>query len=114
MTENSETRQTEPALTLNDLEVGYGPFTVLRGLSLFVLAGESVALIGTNGAGKSTVLKAVAGFVRPRRGSIKLMGKDISGLRPPSPPAGLRLRGPRTGPLSRNVCKETSKWAATS
>ncbi len=82
MTENSETRQTEPALTLNDLEVGYGPFTVLRGLSLFVLGGESVALIGANGAGKSTVLKAVAGFVRPRRGSIKLMGEVISGLRP--------------------------------
>lgn len=69
-------------LELRDVEVAYGAFTVLRGVDLTVHAGESLALIGANGAGKSTVLKAVAGFLRPRRGAILLAGEEIGGLRP--------------------------------
>lgn len=71
-----------PVLELRGVEVGYGPFTVLHGVDLTVGQGETVVLIGANGAGKSTVLKAVSGFVAPRRGSIRLAGEEIVGRRP--------------------------------
>lgn len=72
----------EPILELSGVEVGYGPFTVLHGVDLTVHRNETVVLIGANGAGKSTVLKAVSGFVAPRRGSIRLCGEEIVGRRP--------------------------------
>lgn len=82
MAADPTTGAAEPVLELRDVEVGYGPFTVLHGVTLSVGRGETVALIGANGAGKSTVLKAVSGFVAPRRGSIRLGGADVGGLRP--------------------------------
>ncbi|MGH3358181.1 MAG: ABC transporter ATP-binding protein, partial [Nocardioidaceae bacterium] len=72
----------QPILQLSGVDVGYGPFTVLHGVDLMVHPGETVVLIGANGAGKSTVLKAVSGFVTPRRGSIRLAGEEIAGRRP--------------------------------
>lgn len=71
-----------PILELTDVQVSYGPFTVLHGVTMSVRSGQTVALIGSNGAGKSTVLKAISGFVSPRRGSIRLAGEEIAGLRP--------------------------------
>ena len=59
-------------LAINDLDAGYGAVKALRGVSLRVAAGETVALLGTNGNGKSTLMKCIAGLVRPQRGSISL------------------------------------------
>ena len=72
----------EPVLRLSGVEVAYGPFTVLHGVDLSIAPGETVALIGANGAGKSTVLKAVSGFLSPRRGSIRFAGEEVVGLHP--------------------------------
>ncbi|GAB4264172.1 MAG: ABC transporter ATP-binding protein [Deferrisomatales bacterium] len=71
-------------LTLEGLTVGYGKTAVLRDVSLTVEAGRIVALLGSNGAGKSTVMRAVTGLLRPWRGSIRLGGEEIGGARPPA------------------------------
>ena len=62
------------ALELNiaDVEAGYGAVRALHGVSLSVKNGETVALLGTNGNGKSTLMKCVMGMVRPTRGSVTL------------------------------------------
>lgn len=60
------------SLVINDLDAGYGAVKALRGVSLHVDAGETVALLGTNGNGKSTLMKCIAGLVRPQRGSMVL------------------------------------------
>jgi branched-chain amino acid transport system ATP-binding protein len=60
------------SLAIDGLDAGYGAVRALRGVSLNVEAGETVALLGTNGNGKSTLMKCVAGLVRPERGSISL------------------------------------------
>lgn len=65
-------------LELRDVEAGYGGLTVLRGVSMNVAPGQIVSLIGSNGAGKSTTIRAVAGLIRPRRGSVVVDGKDIT------------------------------------
>jgi branched-chain amino acid transport system ATP-binding protein len=67
-------------LTADDLELAYGELAVCRGISLEINEGEIVALIGANGAGKSTTLRAIAGLMTPRRGSITLRGQDITRL----------------------------------
>ena len=58
------------SLTLTGIEAGYGAVRVLHGVSLTVGGGETVALLGTNGNGKSTLMKCVMGMVRPSAGSI--------------------------------------------
>jgi len=60
------------SLAISGLDAGYGAVKALRGVSLNVEAGETVALLGTNGNGKSTLMKCVAGLVRPQRGSMQL------------------------------------------
>src|SRR6478609_8332182 len=60
------------SLSIEDLDAGYGAVKALRGVSLNVESGETVALLGTNGNGKSTLMKCVAGLARPQRGSIPL------------------------------------------
>jgi len=65
-------------LEVRDLRVGYGGIEVVHGITLDVGAGECVALIGANGAGKSSTLKAICGLVRARGGSIRLEGQDIT------------------------------------
>lgn len=60
------------SLAISDLDAGYGAVKALRGVSLHVEAGETVALLGTNGNGKSTLMKCVAGLVRPQRGRLSL------------------------------------------
>jgi branched-chain amino acid transport system ATP-binding protein len=59
-------------LAIDGLDAGYGAVRALRGVSLHVEAGETVALLGTNGNGKSTLMKCVAGLVRPTRGVVSL------------------------------------------
>ena len=60
------------SLAISGLDAGYGAVKALRGVSLHVEAGETVALLGTNGNGKSTLMKCVAGLVRPQRGTMRL------------------------------------------
>src|SRR5215510_7315342 len=60
------------SLAVTDLDAGYGAVKALRGVTLRVEAGEAVALLGTNGNGKSTLMRCIAGLVRPQRGSVSL------------------------------------------
>jgi branched-chain amino acid transport system ATP-binding protein len=69
-------------IALKGVVAGYGFEDVLRGLDLVAESGEITCLIGPNGAGKSTVLRAVSGLLRPRRGSISLDGRDVTGASP--------------------------------
>jgi branched-chain amino acid transport system ATP-binding protein len=69
-------------LTVDDVHASYGRFDVLRGITLGIAVGEIVAVLGPNGAGKSTLLKTIAGFLAPRRGTIRLGGEQVGGLRP--------------------------------
>jgi branched-chain amino acid transport system ATP-binding protein len=66
-------------LSVKDLQVNYGGIEAVKGISFDVPAGEIVTLIGANGAGKSTTLKAIAGLVKPRSGSIEFQGENIAG-----------------------------------
>ena len=74
------------SLAIKDLDAGYGAVKALRGVTLHVEAGETVALLGTNGNGKSTLMKCIAGLVRPQRGSLSLTidgnAHDLSRLSP--------------------------------
>src|SRR5207245_1405101 len=67
-----------PVLELHDVAVAYGKRRALEGVSLSVGPGEIVTLLGANGAGKSTTLRAVSGLVRPTRGRILYEGRDIT------------------------------------
>jgi branched-chain amino acid transport system ATP-binding protein len=70
-----------PKLAIEDLRVTYGPIVGTDGVSLALDAGEIVALIGANGAGKSSTLKAVLGMASYARGRITLDGADLRGLK---------------------------------
>jgi branched-chain amino acid transport system ATP-binding protein len=67
-------------LELNQVHVSYGAVQALKGISLQVKEGEIVTLVGSNGAGKSTTLRAVSGVLRPQKGEIIYQGKRIDGL----------------------------------
>jgi branched-chain amino acid transport system ATP-binding protein len=69
-------------LTLTGIDCDYGEVRVLHSVSLAVAPGEIVGLLGRNGAGKTTTLRAIMGSVRPRAGSIRLDGIELTGLRP--------------------------------
>jgi len=73
--------QRELLLDVVELSVSYGPIAALKGISLSVGKGEVVALIGANGAGKTSTLRAVSGLVKPTKGSIRLRGADITGMK---------------------------------
>jgi branched-chain amino acid transport system ATP-binding protein len=72
----------EPIIEVADLDVYYGTSQILFGVGLSVRQGETMALLGRNGAGKSTTMKAIMGLAPPRRGRISLRGAVISGLKP--------------------------------
>ena len=69
-------------LTLEDVHAAYGPVVALSGLDLAVRPGELVCLIGANGAGKSSTLRAISGLLRAGRGRIVFDGREIGGLEP--------------------------------
>ncbi|HNW62063.1 MAG TPA: ABC transporter ATP-binding protein [Piscinibacter sp.] len=73
---------TAPLLELHDVVAGYGPVTVLNGLSLAVMPQEKLAVIGRNGVGKTTTLAAVMGLAQLTRGRIVFDGEDLAGLAP--------------------------------
>ena len=72
----------EAILKINDLKVNYGGIEAVKGISFDVPAGEIITLIGANGAGKSSTLRAIAGLVKPASGSIVFEGDDITGKDP--------------------------------
>ncbi len=69
----------EPILTVSDLTVHYGGIEAVKGISLEVMEGEIVTLIGANGAGKSSTLRSIAGLVKPAGGTITFRGDNITG-----------------------------------
>ena len=86
-------------LEINGLCAGYGASDVLHNVSIAVERGSFHALIGANGAGKSTTMKALSGLLRPVRGSITFEGEDISRL----PAARVVSRGLALVPEGRRV-----------
>ena len=70
----------EPLLSVRDLVVHYGVIRALSGISLQVPRGRIVALIGANGAGKSTTLRAISGLVRPTSGAVEFQGRSLAGV----------------------------------
>jgi branched-chain amino acid transport system ATP-binding protein len=86
-------------LRCDELRAGYGPVVALHGISLTVSQGEIVTLIGANGAGKSTTLKAITGLVAPTGGRITLGPDRIDGL----PPETVARRGVALVPEGRRI-----------
>ena len=72
--------KTPDRLIVENLSVAYGGSTVVRNASLRVASGEAVALLGRNGAGKTSTLMAIAGALTPRRGSVRVDGTELLGL----------------------------------
>ncbi len=69
----------EEVLQIKDLQISYGGIEAVRGISFDVKAGEVVTLIGANGAGKSSTLRAISGLVKPKAGTVTFEGEDITG-----------------------------------
>jgi branched-chain amino acid transport system ATP-binding protein len=86
-------------LVLENLDVFYGAIHALRSVSLSVNAGEVATLIGANGAGKSTTLRAITGLVKPRSGRVIFEGEEITGL----PAHTLVARGISMAPEGRGI-----------
>ena len=78
----TETAPTGNVLEIDDVHVYYGAIHALKGVSLTVGQGEIVTLIGANGAGKSTTLRAINGLNRPRQGAIRFQGGEITNASP--------------------------------
>ena len=72
----------EALLELRNIETYYGPVVAIRGVSLQVPEGKIVAVLGANGAGKTTVLKTISGAMDPQKGAVTFRGRDISGWDP--------------------------------
>ncbi|WP_312795816.1 ABC transporter ATP-binding protein [Tianweitania sp.] len=69
-------------LEISGIQAGYGSMAVLQGLDLRVEAGEIVALLGSNGVGKTTLNNVISGFIRPTAGSVSFKGEVINGRKP--------------------------------
>ena len=69
-------------LKLSNVESAYGPIRAIRGVSLQVIRGQIATVLGSNGAGKSTILKTISGIMDPRKGSIEFKGEDITARDP--------------------------------
>jgi branched-chain amino acid transport system ATP-binding protein len=94
-----------PVLKLLNVESAYGPIKAIRGVSLQVRRSEIATVLGSNGAGKTTILKTISGIIDPRKGSIAFKGRGHHRQRPrfhraagPEP----RSRGP--GSVSAAQC----------
>ena len=69
-------------LEITGLRAGYGPVTILHGIDMRIAAGEIVAVLGSNGVGKSTLNNVISGLIRPRGGTLRFDGADITGATP--------------------------------
>ena len=70
----------EPLLSIEELVVDYGHIRALKGISLSVAQGELVAVIGSNGAGKTTMMKTISGLLKPTSGRVVFEGKPLTGV----------------------------------
>ena len=95
---------TSAALAVHGLHAYYGESHVLQGVDIEVAPGEAVSLIGRNGAGKTTTIAAIAGFVRPRGGSVTVSGADLTG----SPPHRVARAGVALVPQGRRIFGDLS------
>ena len=86
-------------LTLTNVESAYGPIRAIRGVSLRVRQGEIATVLGSNGAGKSTILKTISGIIDPRKGTVVFRGEDITA----QDPAHIVQRGLSHVPEGREV-----------
>ncbi len=86
-------------LKLLNVESAYGPIKAIRGVSLQVRRGEVATVLGSNGAGKTTILKTISGIIDPRKGSIEFKGDNITAL----DPAEIVRRGLSHVPEGREV-----------
>lgn len=91
-------------LSVEDIYCSYGPIEAVQGLSLEAPRGSVVCILGPNGAGKSTTLKAIAGLVRPRRGKVRLDGREVTRL----DPARKLSRGVALAPEGRRILADFS------
>lgn len=89
----------EPLLKLDNLDLGYGELQVVFNVSLQVGVHELIGLVGGNGSGKSTILRAVSGMIRPRAGRIIFAGEDVGGLSPHH----MAVRGLAHVPMGRQL-----------
>jgi branched-chain amino acid transport system ATP-binding protein len=89
----------EEVLVLSNVESAYGPIRAIRGVSLKVRKGEIATVLGSNGAGKTTILKTISGIIDPRRGSVHFKGDDITA----HDPAAIVRRGLVQVPEGREV-----------
>ncbi len=88
-----------PILKLANVESAYGPIRAIRGVSLEVVRGQIATVLGSNGAGKTTILKTISSIIDPRRGSIEFDGQDITA----KDPAFIVQRGLSHVPEGREV-----------
>lgn len=72
----------ETILELSNVESSYGPVRAIRGVSLKVHKGQVVAILGSNGAGKTTILKTISGVIDPTKGNVRFLGHDITAADP--------------------------------
>ena len=86
-------------LEVNNIETYYGPIMAIRGVSLDVMQGKVVAVLGANGAGKSTILKTISGIIDPSKGQIRFEGEEIQSC----DPAWIVRRGISHVPEGREV-----------
>jgi branched-chain amino acid transport system ATP-binding protein len=92
------------ALEVRQLHAYYGESHVLQGVDITVEPGEAVALVGRNGAGKTTTIAAIVGFVRPRGGTVRVHGDDLTG----APPHRVARAGVALVPQGRRIFGDLS------
>ncbi len=97
-------RASTPLLAVEDLHVSYGGVPALYGISFEVHAGEVVALVGANGAGKSTTLRAISGLIPPDSGSIRLGDRQLNRM----PPHAIAALGIAHVPEGRRIFSRLS------
>jgi len=74
--------RSQPLIRLRDLDVHFGQQRVLRDINLDVARGQTVAVIGESGCGKTVLLKTIIGLIRPSAGKVSFDGRDLAGLNP--------------------------------
>jgi branched-chain amino acid transport system ATP-binding protein len=82
MTTNPPSVSDLPVLKLANVESAYGPIKAIRGVSLQVRRGEVTTVLGSNGAGKTTILKTISGIIDPRKGTVEFKGENITARDP--------------------------------
>jgi len=101
-------------LEVNDLVTGYDGIEVLHGVDLIVKEGETVCILGANGAGKSTILRAVMRQLPCWRGRVSFLGEDITNVKAFAPAhVGIGYVPEGRGMLASLSVRETSRWAPT-